>query len=247
MDYVLLLKYSFTRMIVLKVNMLKNISLSALLCLVLLSSCHTTKAVEGKTINEDIEWSHTWITGTNKTDLPHVLIIGDSHVEAYYPSVAKALEGMAYPCKLTTSKSMGDPVLLEQLEEVLKQYRFDVISFNNGLHGRGYTAEEYAAFIPVVYKLLGKYGHPQILWVNTTAERDKNNLQVLDEFNANIVKRNQYVDAFARTKNIPVIDNYSLSIAHPEFYKNDGVHFVSEGVAAESLSVTQGILTLLKR
>ena len=227
--------------------MLKNISLSAALCLVLFSSCHTSKVAMGRIINENIEWSHTWITGTNKTDLPHVLIIGDSHVEAYYPSVAKALEGMAYPCKLTTSKSMGDPVLLEQLEEVLKQYRFDVISFNNGLHGRGYTAEEYAAFIPVVYKLLGKYGHPKIQWVNTTAERDKNNLAVFDEFNANVVKRNQYVEAFARNKNIPVIDNYSLSIAHPEFYRNDGVHFVPKGVAEESHHVTQGILTLLKR
>jgi hypothetical protein len=171
--------------------MLKNISLSAALCLVLFSSCHTSKMAKGRIINEDIEWSHTWITGTNKTDLPHVLIIGDSHVEAYYPSVAKALEGGAYPCKLTTSKSMGDPVLLAQLEQVLKQYRFDAISFNNGLHGRGYTPEEYAAFIPVVYKLLSKYGHPKIQWVNTTAERDKNNLQVLDEFNANVVKRNQ--------------------------------------------------------
>ncbi|MEO8416271.1 MAG: hypothetical protein ABI472_21600 [Ginsengibacter sp.] len=227
--------------------MLKNVPLSVALCLLILCSCHTTKAVEGKIINEDIEWSHTWITGTNKMDLPHVLIIGDSHVEGYYPSVATALEGIAYPCKLTTSKSMGDPVLLGQLEEVLKQYRFDVISFNNGLHGRGYMAETYAAFIPVVYKLLGKYGHPKIQWVNTTAERDNLNLQILDAFNTNIVKRNQYVEAFARTNNIPVIDDYSLSIAHPEFYRNDGVHFVPDGVAAESHNVTQGILTLLKK
>ncbi|MDP4197723.1 MAG: SGNH/GDSL hydrolase family protein, partial [Bacteroidota bacterium] len=66
--------------------MLKNICVSAALCLFTLGSCHTSKMTEGKIINEDIEWSHTWITGTNKTDLPHVLIIGDSHVEGYYPS-----------------------------------------------------------------------------------------------------------------------------------------------------------------
>ena len=142
---------------------------------------------------------------------------------------------------------MGDPVLMEQLEEVLKHYRFDVISFNNGLHGRGYTAEEYAAYIPAVYKLLLKYGNPKIQWVNTTAERDNLNLQITDAFNVNIVKRNHYVEAFAHSKNIPVIDDYSLSIAHPEFYRNDGVHFIPEGVAAESKNVTQSILALLKK
>ena len=227
--------------------MLKNVFVPIALCLSILCSCRSSKVVEGKVINENIEWSHTWITGTNKTDLPHVLVIGDSHVEAYYPSVAKALEGVAYPCKFTTSKSMGDPVLLEQLDEVLRHYHFDVISFNNGLHGRGYTAEEYAAFIPAVYKLLVKYGNPKVQWVNTTAERDNLNLQILDAFNANVVKRNQYVEAFANKNNIPVIDDYSLSINHPEFYRNDGVHFMPEGVAAESHNVVEGILTLLKK
>src|SRR5665213_1349096 len=227
--------------------MSRNISVFAALCLFILSSCHTTKVAEGKIINENIEWSHTWITGTNKTDLPHVLIIGDSHVEGYYPSVAKALEGIAYPSRFTSSKSMGDPVLMEQLEEVLKHYRFDVISFNNGLHGRDYTAEEYAAYIHAVYKLLHKYGNPKIQWVDTTAERDNLNLQITDAFNVNIVKRNHYVEAFAHSKSIQVIDDYSLSIAHPEFYRNDGVHFIPEGIAAESKNVTQGILALLKK
>jgi lysophospholipase L1-like esterase len=128
---------------------------------------------------------------------------------------------------------------------VLKQYKFDVISFNNGLHGRGYSAEQYAAYIPRVYKLLRKYGHPKIQWVNTTAERDTKDLQSVDSFNANIVKRNGYVKEFAQREHIPVIDDYTLSINHPEFYRNDGVHFNEEGVAAESRNVVQGILSLL--
>ncbi|GAA4314292.1 SGNH/GDSL hydrolase family protein [Compostibacter hankyongensis] len=225
--------------------MSRHIILPAVFALAALTFCQTAGA-QSKSINEDIEWSHTWITSTGKTDLPHVLVIGDSHVEAYYPSVAKALEGKAYPCKFTTSKSMGDPVLLEQLEQVLKHYRFDVISFNNGLHGREYTAEQYAAYIPKVYKLLRKYGHPRIQWVNTTAERNKDDLQQVDDFNANVVKRNRYVKDFTTKEHIPMIDNYALSEAHPEFYREDGVHFKPDGVAAESKSVTEGILSLLK-
>lgn len=225
--------------------MLKRTALPVIISFISLVSCQSARHSQSSTINEDIEWTHTWITSTNKTDLPHVLIIGDSHVEAYYPSVANALNGVAYPCKLTTSKSMGDPVLLEQIEAVLKQYKFDVISFNNGLHGRGYSAEQYAAYIPRVYKLLRKYGHPKIQWVNTTAERDTKDLQSVDSFNANIVKRNEYVKEFAQREHIPVIDDYTLSINHPEFYRNDGVHFNEEGVAAESRNVVQGILSLL--
>ena len=67
----------------------------------------------------------------------------DSHVKASYSLVAKNLGTKASTSKFTTSRCLGDPFYLDHLELVLKQFRFDVISFNNGLHGRGYSEEQY--------------------------------------------------------------------------------------------------------
>ena len=108
---------------------------------------------KNKSVSEDIEWSNMWMVSVNKMDLPKVLIIGDSHVERYYPVVAGKLLDKAYCSKFTTSRSLGDPALIEQLKTIFFSYKFDAICFNNGLHGIEYTDEEYSNYIPLVYKL----------------------------------------------------------------------------------------------
>ena len=52
------------------------------------------------------------MVSVNNHDLPRVLIIGDSHVERYYPLVAARLQDKAYCSKFTTSRSLGDPALI---------------------------------------------------------------------------------------------------------------------------------------
>ena len=96
-----------------------------------------------KIAREYIEWSDIWIPGANKTDLPHVLLIGNSITRGYYGKVEAALKEKAYVGRLSNSKSIGDPALIEELAVVLKNTKFDVIHFNNGLHGFDYTEEEY--------------------------------------------------------------------------------------------------------
>ena len=103
-------------------------------------------------ISEGTEWSNTWMVATNKHDLPRVLIIGDSHVERYYQPVTNKLNKIAYCSKFTTSRSLGDPALIAQLKALFFSYKFDVITFNNGLHGVEYSDEQYNSYIPVVYK-----------------------------------------------------------------------------------------------
>ena len=52
--------------------------------LILFTGCVSTKkALVGSSLNESTEWSNTFIVGIDKTDLPKVLLIGDSHVERY--------------------------------------------------------------------------------------------------------------------------------------------------------------------
>src|SRR6478736_8095079 len=92
---------------------------------------------------EAIEWCDIWISHANETNLPRVLLIGDSIVRDYYPEVEKGLAGKAFVGRLATSRFVADPVLLKEIESVLSGAKFDVILFNNGMHGWQHSELEY--------------------------------------------------------------------------------------------------------
>src|ERR1051325_10330588 len=76
---------------------------------------------------EAIEWCDVWITHANETNLPRVLLIGDSIARDYYPEVEKRFAGKAFVGRLATSRFVADPVLLKEIESVLDETKFAVI------------------------------------------------------------------------------------------------------------------------
>ena len=81
-------------------------------------------------VRERIEWADIWVTDADKIDLPRVLLVGDSITRGYFDGVEKQLAGKAYCARLTTSKCVADPSFLDEVQLLLKQYRFAVIHFN---------------------------------------------------------------------------------------------------------------------
>jgi len=203
--------------------------------------------VKKGTINENIEWTNTWVVGNNKHDLPKVLVIGDSHVNAYYPVLSDLLKDKTYLSKYTTSKCMGDPVFIEQLTWFLKSNKFDVISINNGLHGIAFTLEQYAGDLRVVYRLFKKYQpKAKLIWVYTTARRKPQRILELDSLNQQVLERNKVISTFAAEKRIPLADLYFISSEHPEYYHHDGIHFKPEGISEEAKKLKDLILKALE-
>jgi hypothetical protein len=203
--------------------------------LILFSSCVSIKkTLVGSSVNESTEWSNTFIVGTDKTNLPKVLLIGDSHVERYYPVVTENLNGKAYCSKFTTSRSLGDSNFIEQLDLILKKFDFDVICFNNGLHGEFYSVDEYKNYLPVVYNLIKKKSKKGIIWINTTAIRKRNSLDEFHERNNQIVMRNKVCLEFTTKNQIPLLDFYTASLNNKDYYTNDGIHFNETGVKAQA-------------
>lgn len=198
-------------------------------------------------ISEGTEWSNTWMVATSKHDLPRVLIIGDSHVERYYQPVTNKLNKKAYCCKFTTSRSLGDPALIAQLKALFFSYQFDVITFNNGLHGVEYSDEQYSSYIPVVYKLFKK-SNPglKLIWVNTTPRRIGGNRPDFDPYNQGVINRNKAVETFTRSKNIPLVDFYTPASTSLDFFDTDGIHFSKLGVEEQAKMVTSEILKALE-
>ena len=204
------------------------------------------KAKKGASISEGTEWSNTWMVSTNKHDLPRVLIIGDSHVERYYQPVTNKLNKKAYCCKFTTSRSLGDPALIAQLKALFFSYKFDVITFNNGLHGVEYSDKRYSSYLPVVYKLFKK-SNPglKLIWVNTTPRRIGGKRPDFDQYNQGVINRNKAVREFTSEKNIPLVDFYTPASTNLDFFDTDGIHFSKIGVEEQAKMLTSEILNAL--
>ena len=186
--------------------------------------------------NESISWNHSWIVkSTPAQNLPNVLLIGDSHVERYYPVVNNLLKDKAVVSKITTSLSMGDPTFLPQLAGLLSEHKFDFIFFNNGLHGVLFTPSEYAADISKVYKLL-TINNPavKVVWANTTARRVPNKLDSFDAYHADVIERNKYVSEFCNKKGVTVLDFFGLTVNDKSLFTGDGIHVNELGVAAQA-------------
>ena len=199
-----------------------------------------------ETKREGIEWSDVWMTHGNEQALPRVLLIGDSVTRAYYGQVEKKLEGKAYVGRLATSKCLGDPALLEEITTVLKQYHFDVIHFNNGLHGWGYSEEEYAKAFPDLVATI-QHGAPEakLIWATTTPVREGKELKLAAQ-TERVRARNEIALANCAERKIPVDDLFGLVVEHPEYSSADGVHASATGITAEAAQVVEVIERRLK-
>jgi len=196
---------------------------------------------------EGTEWCDIWIANANKTDLPRVLLIGDSVTRGYSSAVDKELAGKAYVARLATSRCVGDPVLLAEVAAVLVGTTFDVIHFNNGLHGVGSVSEaEYAKFLPELLAHIRKLApKAKLIWASCTPWHVAGNFSAFDVNNAHVLERNKIAAELMAREGIPVDDLYTMVASHPE-WSSDVLHYNAKGTAAEGAQVAAEVLKLLK-
>lgn len=180
---------------------------------------------------EYIEWSDIWLPGANQTDKPHVLLLGNSITRGYYSTVENLLEGRAYVGRMSGSKSVGDSALLDEVESILKHNHFDVIHFNNGLHGFDYTEEEFEKAFPEYVALIRKYApDAKLIWATITPVRQGDGMKELAPITERMKARNTIALEYVKSQGIEVNDLWELVIEHPEYYAGgDGTHPVDSG------------------
>jgi len=113
-----------------------------------------TEPNPARSSGESIEWCDIWNSHAGETNLPRVLLIGASITRDYYPEVEKHIAGKAFVARLSTSRFIADPVLLKEIELVLDQAQFDVIHFNNGMHGWQHSKAEHQKALPKLIKII---------------------------------------------------------------------------------------------
>lgn len=199
---------------------------------------------------ESIEWCDIWISHANETNLARVLLIGDSITRDYYPGVEQHLAGKAYVARLATSRFVSDPVLAREIAVVLDGTKFEVIHFNNGMHGWQHSESEYQQAFPALLKTIKSHApQAKLIFATTTPLKESqvlppgNQTQATDE---RIARRNEIALNAIKGQGIPVDDLNALVRGHPE-YHSDNVHFNSQGIQLQAAQVAGCIEKVLPR
>jgi len=197
-------------------------------------------------VRERIEWIDVWVTDADKDDLPRVLLVGDSITRVYFGGVEKRLNGKAYCARLTTSKCVSDPSFIDDLLLLLKQYKFTVIHFNNGLHGWGYSEPQYRdGLIETVTAIKEHTGNATLVWATTTPVRERSDLNEFGERTERVQARNQIATEIMKAHDVPTNDLFGLVEQHHEWHSTDGVHFNQQGKEAQAKQVAEIVAQLV--
>jgi lysophospholipase L1-like esterase len=179
-----------------------------------------------------------------------VLLIGDSIARDYYPEVAKRLAGKAFVARLATSRFIADPVLLKEIELVLDQVKFDVIHFNNGMHGWQHTEAEYRKAFPELIKTIRTHApKAKLIWATTTPLRNGKDVTYdtkAEYSNERIAARNALAAEVVAAQEIPTVDLNAAVRGRSELH-SDNVHFNRQGsqiLAAQVSSAVEKLLPL---
>jgi hypothetical protein len=180
---------------------------------------------------EGTEWTNVWIPNAQKSDLPRVLLVGDSITQAYYGGVANSLRGAAYVARITSSRSICDPLYLNELDVLIDQYKFELVHFNNGLHGFGYSEDEYTASLKQVVKHLTDVFRPeQLVWAESTPllKSPKN-----ADLNRRITVRNQAAEKLMQSNGIRINRLGRLMSVHDNLH-TDTYHWRREAIKLQA-------------
>ena len=213
-----------------------------LILLLVLAAAPLVAADQPAPKREGIEWLDVWVTSGNKpAAAPRVLLIGDSITRAYYGDAAKAMGDKVVCDRLATSASLGDPLLLLQVELVLRQYHYDVVHVNNGMHGFDYSEAEYGAAIRPLLKVV-QQGAPQarIIWATTTPTGAGT-----QDRNPRILERNRLMRTALAGTTVAIDDLHAVIAADPTMISKDGVHMNPNGSAALGAEVARSVAAAL--
>ena len=198
-------------------------------------------------ITEKIEWTWSDRPEAAVAGLPNVLLVGDSITRGYYPTVAASLKGVANVYLFATSACSGDPRLPDQIRDYFKMMglSFAVVHFNNGMHGWGYTEQQYAAGLPEVLRMV-RAGAPdaRLIWATTTPIR-KETLST-GASNVRIDARNKLAADLMTREHIPTDDQHQLMLQHSDLHSDD-VHFTTAGSTLQAEQVAANIKSLLAK
>ena len=191
-------------------------------------------------VRENVEWSISYAFNAKDIASPRVLLIGDSICNGYQAKVREYLTGCANVSYWVSSKCVTDPDYFRELDFVLDGGRFDLISFNNGLHSLGTDRTEWeAAYRAVLSFLRAKKPDAALTLVLCTPLRDASRDELSRELNE-ITRR------IAADTSLPLFDLYApLENLNRDEYMRDIYHWNNSAIELQAQVLTAHLTELL--
>jgi hypothetical protein len=235
----------FQRVIKISLHHCMLVLAAALLCVSGTSALFA--AQPSSSLPEEIEW--TWEVRPPHPDpkLPNVLLLGDSITRNYFPEVKKDLAGVANVYLMASSTSVGDQRLPRQIVEfsTMMHVPFQVVHFNNGMHGWRYTEAQYKAAFPGFLRSVSELvkSHDALVWATTTPVRsDATN----GATNARVDERNAIAAPLVKAAKITIDDQHALMLQHGDLHQ-DSIHFNPTGANLQGDQAAETVKAALAR
>ena len=205
---------------------------------------------------EYAEWNDFWWEKAGDFSRRRVLLIGDSITRSYRDCVQEYYKPKRIAVdKLCGSRCAGDPVLTAEIDLAtgpLNGYKYDVIHFNNGLHGgcndTQISLDVYKKGIEDIISVLRR-NQPQAKIVMVTSTymslKGDESFVIDEEVNAFVLERNAFLREFAKENGFLLNDLYALTAGNPAFRQTDGIHFDASSAGKLAKHVASYIEKLL--
>lgn len=194
-------------------------------------------------MKETFEWVQSWCDHTEKTDLPRVLLVGDSITRAYQEKVRKLLDGKFYVDYIATSYSVDQKFYVELIKNFAADSDYSVIHFNHGLHGLHMTDKVYGEGVEKLLAEIGK--NRKVIIANSTLVKEENNERIDYRTTGIVLRRNRVIEIIAQRNGYKLNDLYSVSANIPNEYRSpDGTHYEDKGSERLAETVAKSVLSV---
>lgn len=174
--------------------------------------------------------------------LPRILVIGDSISRGCTLPLRHALKGKVNVHRAPQNCSSTE-VGIANLDVWLGDGKWDLITFNFGIHDRAASRADYKTRLAQITRRLRATG-AKLVWVTTTPVPESVN----EHRKESVDRLNQVADALMKEHSVPILDlNRAVAPLLDEYqlpenchFKNEGYVFMGERMAEAVLAELQG-------
>ena len=201
---------------------------------------------EDNTPREYIEWTRIWREGADKCDLPRVLLIGDSIVDAHSPAVQEELRDKYYVDRIATSRSFDQNYYWNLLDFFFSdtKIKYNLIIFNFGLHGFHIPTYDYGIGLDKLTKRL-KRECSNLLYRNLTPMVDTTG----EDWNVKqiqlVIDRNEVAEKVMAGNGVPILDMYTSMLGKDDIRLGDPYHFNDKGKELQAKIIAEKVKELI--
>lgn len=190
-------------------------------------------------MKERFEWINSWCDEAASSDLPRVLLVGDSITLGYQEKVRNKLKGVCYVDFIATSYAIDTKMFNDMVSSFFADSEYALIHFNHGLHGQHVLKRTYKSRLK---KLLQKAKNGKIVLATSTIVYCEGNTRLDRVWSKKLKERNDAVKELSEEFGYGIDDLYSVSLSMPTDKRSlDGVHYTEEGYEDFACVVTDCI------